>query len=258
MTVATTATATGSRSRSRNLIATRHRGDRPRTARGSGRLRRTGSVVPVWLFAALLPALVLTACSPGASAGQPTASGPAPTTAAGSSASGTIGSSPAEQLTAALDGLADGYTFETTVAIAGKVATKATGRSTGGSSDFKVESGGASITYRTIPPRSWVKQPGKAWVPVDGGVPDGEPLDSLRRPTTVERSTDQAPPVVLRASYPSAALGLPGGDAPVTVTVSLYPDGRVGARYAAASSAGQATSETMLTPMAAQQPIVAP
>ena len=163
---------------------------------------------------------------------------------------------PATVLAAALDRLAAGYTFETTVEVAGKTATTASGRSIGGSSDFEVESGGATITYRSIPPRSWVKQAGKAWVTVDGTVPDGDPLDSLRSPTAVE-AVDGDADVRVRATYPASAFGLTG-DAPVSVSLTLNADGSIRATYRTTTAAGPASSDTTLTPAASLEPISAP
>ncbi len=163
----------------------------------------------------------------------------------------------ASRLAAAFGGLAAGYTFDTTIAVGGKVATHAHGRSVDGSSDFVVESGGASITYRTIPPRSWVKQPGKAWVAVDSGVPDGDPLDALAAPTSIEVLADGPDGLRLRASYPASALGLTTTES-VSVTLTVGPDGSLGATYTVPTSAGPATSETSLRTEPGQEPIVAP
>jgi hypothetical protein len=190
---------------------------------------------------------------PGSSTGTGSASGSAFGSASGSASSASASS----RLATAFDGLAAGYTFDTTVSIGGKAATHASGRSIGGASDFVVESEGASITYRTIPPRSWVKQPGKAWVAVDSGVPDGDPLDALRSPATVVIDSDSPDGVRLRASYPAAAFGLTSSE-PVTVTLILRAGGSVGAIYTVSTSAGPATSETTLTPATGQGPIAAP
>jgi hypothetical protein len=160
---------------------------------------------------------------------------------------------PADRLSTALGALAAGYTFDTTITVGGKQATHAHGRTLGDASDFVVESNGAAITYRTVPPRSWVLQPGKAWVAVDSGAPDGNPLDALRRPTSVTASADGQ----LQATYPASALGLTGTD-PVMVALTLASDGSVQARYTARTASGDATSQTTLTPAPAQQPIVAP
>ena len=133
------------------------------------------------------------------------------------------------------------------------MATHAKGRTLGDASDFVVDTNGATITYRTIPPRSWVQQPGKAWVAVDSGVPDGDPLDALRGPTSVADGGDGT----IQATYPPAALGLVGTNQ-ITVILTIAADGSVGASYTVTLAAGPATSVTSLAPAPSQQPIVAP
>jgi hypothetical protein len=195
--------------------------------------------------------LALVACQPGG----PTPSSGGPTPGASQPAPGA--SAAADHLAAAIEGLAAGYTFDTTVSVGGQVATHVFGRSAGGASDFVVESNGAEITYRTIPPRSWVKQAGKPWVAVDSGVPDGDPLAALTKPSSVTVTADDPKGLRLQASYPPAALGLTGTK-PVEVTISVAPDGSVQASYGVPLGAGRATSLTTLTPSPGQEPIVAP
>lgn len=175
-------------------------------------------------------------------------SGPTTSFPAGGATTG-----PTERLTAAFAAFGTGYTFDTTITVAGKVATHAHGRTLGDASDFEVESNGATITYRTIPPRSWVLEPGKSWVAVDTGAPDGDPLDALRHPTAVVDRGDGH----LEATYPAAALGLTGSDT-VTVVLTLAADGALEAIYSAKTANGSATSATKLTPAPSQPPIVAP
>jgi hypothetical protein len=193
--------------------------------------------------------LALAACQLGAG---PTAPG------GGATAGSTAVSGPsAGRLAAAIKGLAVGYTFDTTVSVGGQVATHVFGRAGGGASDFVVESKGVQITYRTIPPRSWVKQAGKDWVAVDSGVPDGDPLAALATPSSVTVIGDDPNALELRADYPPAALGLAGAK-PVAVTLTLAPDGSVRATYSVPLGGGKATSVTTLTPAPGQEPIVAP
>ena len=137
------------------------------------------------------------------------------------------------------------------------MATHAQGRSSAGASDFSLESNGAAITYRTVPPTSWVKQPGKAWVVVDNGVPDGDPLEALRGPTSLKVVAEDSDGVRLKATYPASALGLAGAD-PVGVELSLAIDGTVTATYTVKAGGAQATSRTILRPQPDQDPIVAP
>ena len=191
--------------------------------------------------------------SPDSSAGT---AGPSTGAAAGSS-SGDSAVSPAERLVVAFDQMATGYTFDSTLTVGGKVATHATGRWAGGSSEVVIESGGISITYRAIPPLAWVLKPGADWVLVDGAIPSGDPLDALSQPTATSASSEDAAGLHLVGTYTAADLGVTGpGSVPVTLLVA--PDGSITATYTADATSGSATSVVVLRPAASPEPIVAP
>ena len=115
----------------------------------------------------LLAAAMLVAVSACGSSPSPT--GAAPSSPAGSavapaSAAPDPSVAAAEgKLAAALDALQAGYTFDTTVTVAGTVATRATGRWTGGASEFDVIAAGVSVTYRSVPPSAWIRQANGTW-----------------------------------------------------------------------------------------------
>jgi hypothetical protein len=162
------------------------------------------------------------------------------------------------RLATVLGQLANGYSFTTTVSFGGQVATRASGRWVGGASEFTVTTNGVAITYRTLPPRSWVLQSGAGWVEVNGTVPSGNPLDALKTPTQATVVAQSTNMVELSASYPAAVLGLAGTNT-VTVDLVLAGDGSLKATYAAtAGSATAATSATTIRPDPSQAPIVVP
>ncbi len=113
---------------------------------------------------------------------------------------------------------------------------------------------GVAITYRTLPPRSWVLQAGTGWVEVNGNVPSGDPLDALKAPTATTVVSQAGGSLELNATYPAAVLGLAGP--PVAVDLVLAGDGSLKATYTA--SGGTASSATTITPDPGQSPIVAP
>lgn len=153
------------------------------------------------------------------------------------------------------------------MSVGGSVATEAKGRWTSGNSEFVVTSGGASITYRTIPPSSWVLEPGKPWVAVDGQIPSGDPLDALSHPSSASIVSTDSSGTRIGAVYPAASLGL-AGSKPVSVDLTVAPDSTITARYdaplttasgsAAPSPGGVASAQTVLTPMPNQDPIAVP
>jgi hypothetical protein len=210
---------------------------------GGGRRRASGVAL---LGACLLALAILAACGTSTVPTIPAASG-------GSSSA--LSADAAAQLTAVLNQLAKGYSFDTTVSVGGQVATEAKGRWIGGGSEFTVTTNGVAITYRTLPPRSWVLQSGAGWVEVNGNVPSGNPLDALKAPgqaTIVAHTGDM---LELTASYQAAVLGLAGSNS-VAVDLVLPSDGSLKATYVAA--AANATSSTTITPDPSQDPIVVP
>lgn len=208
--------------------------------------RRRASGVALFGTCLLGLAILLAAC------GSSTPTAPA---ASGGAPSGAVTADGVARLRALLGQLANGYSFDTTVSVGGQVATEAKGRWVGGGSEFTVTTNGVAITYRTLPPRSWVLQSGAGWVEVNGTVPSGNPLDALKVPgqaTVVAQTGDM---LELTASYPAAVLGLAGSNS-VAVDLVLANDGSLRATYAAAT--GTATSSTMITPDPSQDPIVVP
>jgi hypothetical protein len=141
------------------------------------------------------------------------------------------------------------------VSVAGQVATQADGHWIGGASEFTVTTNGVSITYRTLPPRSWVLQAGAGWVEVNGTVPSGSPLDALKSPTQTTVVAETAGSLELTASYPPAGLGLAGSSL-IAVDLMLAADGSLSATYT--DPGGGGTSTTTIKPDPSQPAIVAP
>ena len=234
----------------------------PLTRRGrsvpGGRLRQAGRA------ALLCLAALVAACGPSGPATRPPDGSPAGTTppATGSARPGAGGSAspsiaPAERLAGALTALQAGYTFDTTVTVGGQIAARVRGRRLGGASELVIESGGSSVTYRIVPPRSWVLEQGSEWAALEGTVAGGDPLAPLLEPQGLELVATSGETLQVRATYPASALGLPGSD-PVAVMMTVAPGDTVTARYATEVNGSEAISETVLEPATTQDPIVAP
>lgn len=163
---------------------------------------------------------------------------------------------PAVQLADALGKLRTGYTFETTLRVGDKDAAQVTGRWYAGSSEIAITSGGATVTYRIVPPGAWIQDDAGVWAEAEAPATTGDPLSILLAPTSVATagagSTGQ-----MVATYPATELGLPGTE-PVSVIFSIGDDGTITARYEATTDAGLSVSETSLMPAPAQDPILAP
>jgi hypothetical protein len=165
---------------------------------------------------------------------------------------------PAAALAAALTGLSGAYAFESTVTVGTEVATRLSGAWSAGTSEVEVETGAATVTYRLVPPASWVREGEEGdWVELEGEVPAVDPLAALREPATVVLAAGDGAGVALTATYPPAALGLTG-DVPVEVAIALRADGAVVARYTTSVNGVAATSETTMRPAPGATPIPAP
>jgi hypothetical protein len=215
------------------------------------RLRLSGGVV---LVSGILVASVVAAGCGGPSAVSPSTSiapdssaiggsSPGASTSPGGSAGPAVDGT--ARLTAAFKKMATGYQFDATVTIAGQTATHAAGRWLGGRSEFVVESGGTALTYRSIPPRSWVFQEGSGWTELADKAPSGDPLEPFRHPIAVTVASEDASALVLAATYPPKTLGV-GGTAPVAVQISVSADGRATATYTVDSTGGPVTTTTIL------------
>jgi len=221
-----------------------------------------------WTSGAALLCLsfVIGACGAASTAAAPPGATPAvaaPTQSTGSpstqpSPAGTLSPKAAsERLTGALGVLQAGYTFDTTLTVGGQVAAHVTGRRLGDASELTIESGGVPVTYRIIPPRSWILDDSGEWIEAEGDTPGGDPLAGLLEPSDLEPVATSDGTVKVRATYPATALGLAGPD-PVTVTITLGPEGAVSAMYATTVNGSEAVSGTVLQPAPDQDPIVAP
>ncbi len=205
--------------------------------------------------ASLCLAVLLAACGPFL---PPDASPPGgPTSGPSGSAVPSFAGTPAERLASALTALGAGYTFETTLRVGEQIAARVVGRRLGAASELEIESGGATVTDRLVPPGAWLMEADSAWVEADGSVPDGDPLAPLLQPVTVAAGAGGSGEDRIEATYPATALGLEGGD-PVSVAISIAPGGIVTARYETVVDGRPAVSETVLTPAATQDPILAP
>ncbi len=170
-----------------------------------------------------------------------------------SSVSGT----PAERLALALMALQGGYTFDTTLRVGDKEAARVVGRWYGDASELSISSGGATVTYRIIPPSAWLQEDTGVWVEADAAATTGDPMTLLLSPLRVEASAGSGDVDQIVATYPATALGLTGPD-PVSVTISIATDATITTRYEAATDAGLGISETVLKAAPSQDPIVAP
>ena len=160
-------------------------------------------------------------------------------------------------LTAALDGLAPGYQFESNASLGDSTPLSISGRVIGSGSDLAVTNGGVTVEYVQVPPQAWARDQNGDWVELTSDVPVSNPLDSLKQPTSVDNAADSPAGRHLQASYPASALGGVGAD-PVAVDIVIGADGSITATYPATVGSQQATITSILRPAADTTPITAP
>lgn len=170
------------------------------------------------------------------------------------SAAPTASTTPADILSRALDPLLAAAAFETRVEVDGTEVVSATGRSVGNTSTTSVTTSGRTVDYVQIPPQTWAREPGAAWVLVSSDPASTAPLAVLSKPLTLAIAQGGGSGTSLDATYPAAALGLTGD--PVAVTITIDGTGLT-FRYQATTSGHTTSSTTTLRPSPAD-PIVAP
>ena len=216
------------------------------------RRRRIGGAAFVSLITVL--AAVLAACSPAAS-GVPPTPGPSGTSTTGPAPTSTLSAD--ARLAAALGPLEPGYTFETTLTVGGQVAAHVTGRRLGTSSELTIVSGGATVTYRIIPPAAWLQDEAGAWAVATDPGSSADPVAPLLKPVTVKSIPGSAGVDQLEATYPASALGLKGTD-PITVKIGVASDGSVTVHFETTVGSQAGVSETVFHAAPTQDPIVPP
>ena len=140
---------------------------------------------------------------------------PTPPTEASTPVTDAVAPDAAALLAAGLERFAPGYHFVTTATIGGAVAVVAEGDRVGSGTRLAVTSGGSTIDYVVTPDGTWVFADG-TWSELEETAPVNDPLGPLQTPLSVAVETFDAGSATVAASYPPAALSLPGDD-PVEV-----------------------------------------
>jgi hypothetical protein len=163
----------------------------------------------------------------------------------------------AAALQAAFDQIAAGYHFATTATVNGAVAITAQGDRVADGTRMSVASNGASVDYVVTPGGTWVNKDG-TWSEITDTTPPSDPIGVLRAPASVTvTSFGAGAPTVLTASYPAAALSLPG-DAPVNVTFTINGTTLASLGYTTTTDGGAADVHTDITALVDSSPVTLP
>lgn len=163
----------------------------------------------------------------------------------------------AATLQAAFDQLAPGYHFVTTATVNGAVAITAQGDRVVDGTRMSVASNGATVDYVVTPGGTWVNKDG-TWSEITDETAPADPIAALRAPTSVAvTSYGAGVPTVLTASYPSAALSLPG-DAAVSVVFTINGAVLATLGYSTTTDGGAADVHTDITALVDTSPVTLP
>lgn len=157
----------------------------------------------------------------------------------------------------ALDQLVAGYHFVTTATVNSTVLVTAQGDRVNDGTRLTVTSNGATIDYVVTPNGTWVKQNG-TWSELSDPAPVSDPIGSLRAPTSVTVSASaNGAPGELTASYPAAALSVPG-NASIDVVFTLDGATLRSLRYSSTANGSPAMVKSDITAVVDTSPVTLP
>ena len=198
---------------------------------------------------------VTTVAAQAASSVAATAAAPAPATTAPVAPPSTPATPDGPTvLIQSLDALAPGYHFVITATVNGQVALTTEGDQIGLSSRQTVTSQGVAVNYIVLPEGTW-KGEGGVWDELEVPAPAVDPLAVFRSPTGVTVVAHTAELTTLSATYPAAAVGVPG-DQPVGVTIELTGTTLRSLSYITPDGTG--ASRTDISPLVDTTPITSP
>lgn len=203
-----------------------------------------------------------------ASTSTAVAIGPAQTVAADPGASTTVVAptvvaSPAPVdgaavLQAAVAATANGYHFNQTATVDGKLALTIDGDRLPSGARLAVSSDAGLVNYVITPDGTWLQPENGDWEADDSPAPAVDPINALASPTSVTVASNDGTTVQLVATVPNSALGIPAdGDAMLQVTVVNGALTNI-SYNTTTSDAKAASTNTVIAPPLDTSPVVAP
>jgi hypothetical protein len=157
----------------------------------------------------------------------------------------------------ALDALATGYHFTTTVTVDGVVRLVADGDRVADGTRLNLTGDGGTISYVITPAGSWVLPEDGEWETIEAPPATVDPIAALRSPTAITVDAVEGTVTRLTATVPGAALGLAGVAA---AAVQLLLDGSTlrDITYMASVDARPASVQAAISPLTDATPVIAP
>ena len=157
----------------------------------------------------------------------------------------------------ALDALAAGYHFTTTVTVDGVVRLVADGDRVADGTRLNLTGDGGTISYVITPAGSWVLPEDGEWEAVEAPPATVDPIAALRSPSAITVDAVEGTVTRLTATVPGAALGIAGE---AEAAVQLLLDGSMlrDITYLTSVDARPASVQAAIGPLTDATPVIAP
>ncbi|MGD9701382.1 MAG: hypothetical protein AB7Q42_14950 [Acidimicrobiia bacterium] len=157
----------------------------------------------------------------------------------------------------ALDALAAGYHFTTTVTVDGVVTLIADGDRVADGTRLNLTGDGGTISYVITPAGSWVLPDGGEWEAVEAAPAAVDPITALRTPAGITVDGVEGTVTRLTATVPPNALGI-AGDTAAVVQLLLDSATLRDITYATSVDGRPASVQATISPLTDPTPVTAP
>ena len=161
-------------------------------------------------------------------------------------------------LQSAIAATANGYHFNQTATVDGKLALTIDGDRLPTGARVAVSSDAGLVYYVITPDGTWLMPENGDWEADDSPAPAVDPINALTSPTSVTVAGNDGTTVQLVVTVPNAALGIPG-DGDATLQVTVVSGALTNIAYSTTTADGKAAStNTAIAPPLDTSPVVAP
>lgn len=157
----------------------------------------------------------------------------------------------------ALEAIAGGYHFTTTVNVDGAATLVADGDRVADGTRLTISGDGGTVAYVITPAGSWVLPEDGEWEAVDAPAATADPIAALWTPTSVAVDGVEGTVTRLTTTVAAAALGI-AGDEPATLQVTLEGSELRSVTYTSSLDGRPAAVQATITPLVDTSPVIAP
>ncbi len=193
----------------------------------------------------------------------PGTAGAAPSTVAAATVPATAAPAPALDgaalLLGALDAIAGGYHFSTTVTVDGAAVVTAEGDHLIDGTRLTLVGPAGALAYVITPNGSWVQPDSGEWESLATAPTSADPLSALRSPASVTVVAADAASTTLSVTVPGVTLGIPGDPAAMAVVEATIVTAALSqVSYSTSVDGHPAEVSATIGPIVDPSPVVAP